>query len=766
MSIAGETFVAVHAISADLEKEIAFAASKSAKEAEKILQLKPSINPGAAKQELGTLENAVQNAGQKLGVFGKQQQQNGVLSALLGKSFQNLKGDVAGLGEEAGAAAGKLGGLAGAASAAGPAGLAVAAALAAIVAGIALVSKGVSTFENLALAVGKFRDISGLTAEQSSRLVKVLGDLGVSPDAAAVSFRRFAVNLGTSQAVLAQYGVEVAHTKNGNVDTLETFLRLADAVSKESDSKARNTLVTKEFGRQAASLVPILARGRAELERELANTPQGLIFRDSDIAKARELSLAQHELKDATNAAFADIGRVAIPILTKNIVMLTQFVEANEEAARATLRFGQRVVDTAARFDPFAKGLQFVIGKIGDFLHISGSQTAASEQLADETDDVRTATYAYVDAELAAQSAALGVTSARLAEGQAQRDLSRLLKQGRVDQDAVTAASERADQAARTLTRSEDDLTKAVADFAKVQEGASPHDLAQAQLDADTANTRVTASLRDYTKAQREARHDPVALQEAYQNYEQALLDADTANDNLQKTQDKGKPGTEDYIAAQNRVNEASDRVLQATKDQAKAEDDLRKARQGDPDFDFKVAEAKQRVATAGLQVASANIQNIKALDTLHTAQDNYINATAGHGAAVDAFRGQIDALNTSLLTTAELYQILGIPTGTPTAASNKSSPANGPAFWTPFGGHRAGGGDVEGGYWYQVNEHGTEFFSPKANGTVIPIGRGGPAAGGGGVNITQHIRTNHSPEATAAMSALYIGRALRTARR
>jgi hypothetical protein len=60
-------------------------------------------------------------------------------------------------------------------------------------------------------------------------------------------------------------------------------------------------------------------------------------------------------------------------------------------------------------------------------------------------------------------------------------------------------------------------------------------------------------------------------------------------------------------------------------------------------------------------------------------------------------------------------------------------------SFMSNFGGGMAGGGDVDAGTLYRVNENNREYFRPSSGGTIIPLGGGGD----GGVSIQVY---NNSP--------------------
>lgn len=96
----------------------------------------------------------------------------------------------------------------------------------------------------------------------------------------------------------------------------------------------------------------------------------------------------------------------------------------------------------------------------------------------------------------------------------------------------------------------------------------------------------------------------------------------------------------------------------------------------------------------------------------------------SGALAALDAVQARIDSLNLGSV-------MAGI-----------SGPYGQPAAPTRVGGQhtppRASGGPVNAGDWYRVNENGQEFFNPGRSGSVIPVGPGGNAMGGGVTVIVQ----------------------------
>ncbi|MDQ4091516.1 MAG: hypothetical protein M3163_14620 [Actinomycetota bacterium] len=88
-----------------------------------------------------------------------------------------------------------------------------------------------ATNEVVALAgeIRNFQRASGASAEDSSRFVAVLDDLGISSDDGAKAIFKLNREIGEGGTNLAKYGVEVAKTNEGTADAVGTLLNLADA---------------------------------------------------------------------------------------------------------------------------------------------------------------------------------------------------------------------------------------------------------------------------------------------------------------------------------------------------------------------------------------------------------------------------------------------------------------------------------------------------------------------------------------------------------
>lgn len=183
----------------------------------------------------------------------------------------------------------------------------------------ALVVKGAtSAAESYADLAGDVRNVKnaiGESAETASRWVAVADDFGISGDKLGTSLGRFGRNLQSGALDLSQWGAEIVRSRDGAVDMQETLLSVADAYKNESSAAARSELLLRAFGRSGRELIPILEGGRDRIKEMFAAVPEGQIFDDEDLSKAREYQLAMDNLSDAAREFEVAIGEFVAPAM-------------------------------------------------------------------------------------------------------------------------------------------------------------------------------------------------------------------------------------------------------------------------------------------------------------------------------------------------------------------------------------------------------------------------------------------------------------------
>ena len=184
---------------------------------------------------------------------------------------------------------------------------------AAIAAVGAFAAQGVAKFTNLADSVRKVHDISGLTYEDSSRLVAVSDDLGISAETTAASMGRLAKNIDAGK--LEEYGIQVVRTKDGAVDMAATLGNVADRMNATVDPTKKAAMGSALFGKAWADMAPVLEQGGAGIREMMASVSDGQIVTEENAQASREWSMALDDAQDAVSELQMSLAKDLLPTL-------------------------------------------------------------------------------------------------------------------------------------------------------------------------------------------------------------------------------------------------------------------------------------------------------------------------------------------------------------------------------------------------------------------------------------------------------------------
>lgn len=189
----------------------------------------------------------------------------------------------------------------------------------ALVAGAALVKfglDGVGALVDLAGEVRNFSRASGLGAEDASRMVSILDDLGISSDVGAGAMFKLAKNVADGGTKLKDYGIEVARNKDGTTDLIGTLENVADVYARQPDAAKKAEVAFAAFGKQGQALIPILEKGRDGIQEMFDAVKHGEILSEKDIADARRFELAIDDAGDSFRSLEISGGRALLPYLS------------------------------------------------------------------------------------------------------------------------------------------------------------------------------------------------------------------------------------------------------------------------------------------------------------------------------------------------------------------------------------------------------------------------------------------------------------------
>lgn len=495
----------------------------------------------------------------------------------------------------------------------GTSGLVAAGAIGAV--GIA-VGKSIQTFTALASEVAAFKRITGATAEDSSRLVAVLDDVGISAESGARAFAQLAKNLDSK--AFAATGVEIGRTKSGAADLSATFLNVSRRLEGIKDPAERANVLIAAFGKQGEALGPIFDRGTEAIEK-MMKANEGQVLTDDDLRQAREFKDAMDALGDVAKEAELALAKIVLPPLTDALEDLAtmagwlQKIGSYKVGGESVLGTIFKAIPGVGTLGQLSDAWDKISGGTKKATDASKEAAAAERDRADATAKANAATAAGLQAKLDQVRLEDRITSAKKAVADAQERVTEVERAGaekiQAAKDKILELDRKRLELAKNVESAQAKLAAASQNLTVVQQRENDayfrylqvlgkaqvdvKELADAQRDLADAQRKVTDlaereadARRDVADAQRELAKDVVRMPaEAERNVAQARRDQVRATERLAELE--AKRGDSELTAreratleldiadARDQVEEASWRVADAEEALANVHDRL-----------------------------------------------------------------------------------------------------------------------------------------------------------------------------------------------
>jgi hypothetical protein len=189
----------------------------------------------------------------------------------------------------------------------------------ALVAGSAIVAfgvKAVSSFQDAALAAGKFADATGLSVETASKWTAVADDIGISAETMEKSFGKLAVSVGKNNPLLEEYGITVQKGADGQDDMNATMLNAIDVIKGIEDPTKKAAVAQAALGKGWMDMAELIEVGSDDLTASMDQVSEAQIIDPEEVEKARKMRAQMDELQDALRDVSLVVGEDLVPTVT------------------------------------------------------------------------------------------------------------------------------------------------------------------------------------------------------------------------------------------------------------------------------------------------------------------------------------------------------------------------------------------------------------------------------------------------------------------
>ncbi len=438
----------------------------------------------------------------------------------------------------------------------------------AIVGGAALAKfaiDGVQKFSDLTSQVRAFSRVAGTSAEDSSRLVFAMRELGIAPDVAATSVGRLETKLGTGKEHLEKFGI-ATHDANGEMlGAGDILANIAEAYQKTNDQSERAAIGNEAFGKSWQKMTPLLGKPREELEalyNEAGKDHQ--VFSADDLEKGRKLAIATTQLKDAWSGLQVELAEELVPTVTTLTTGLTGLLHIVDEVPGALSHISP-AIDAIGQSTVGVSGFSNVLGAagdaaqdslnpmhaltgvVGDLGDIFGGSGDDADGFADKQKKLQDATAHLADVMANKNHTAKEARDAEKAYADASKELN-------TAQEATAKAIKKVDDAQKPHIQTTNDTGKAIVDWVKhvddlnekldeekkaiegVQDALTASE--GGEIARQQAVINAAKAQDEYNTAVAEHGADSAEARDASLNLQQARLDEASATANAQKAQE------------------------------------------------------------------------------------------------------------------------------------------------------------------------------------------------------------------------------------
>ena len=206
-----------------------------------------------------------------------------------------------------------------------------------------LLTSALSATTSLASGVRKLSRETGLTAEESSKLIDAFDKFNLTSDDASRSLGILAKKLKGVQdeetgvttggkstaAILADLGIKALDATGNLVPMGQLIPQIADVFKSMPDGIEKTGLAMQLFGRSGKDMIPVLNMGAEGLRQEGIEAERfGIVLDEKAVVAARNLAFAQDDLGDSMQGLKIVIGTALIPAMTGLAIKATDVLVA------------------------------------------------------------------------------------------------------------------------------------------------------------------------------------------------------------------------------------------------------------------------------------------------------------------------------------------------------------------------------------------------------------------------------------------------------
>ena len=202
-------------------------------------------------------------------------------------------------------------------------------------AGVALFKMSTS-WEQSALAAGKFASATGITSAEASRFIVVAKGLDIETSSMEKALGKMEKALGNSPEKFKALGIATIDAAGKQLSASNIFLNSVDVLNSMTTQSEKSSAAAGLFGRDWQTMSVLIGKGSDEIRTKLAAVRADQIFNDKAVDDARKFQASLKDVGNSISGLTNSIGAGAAPIFGKLAGGIAVAADAFSTVNRAT----------------------------------------------------------------------------------------------------------------------------------------------------------------------------------------------------------------------------------------------------------------------------------------------------------------------------------------------------------------------------------------------------------------------------------------------
>ena len=209
----------------------------------------------------------------------------------------------------------------------------------------AVIKETVGVTVDYAAEVRDLQRASGMSAEETSKIIQVFDDMDVSAETLTMSLRK-----------MSQEGITFS---------VDKMAEMSDEYLKLGEGAERNKFLLDNFGRAGLEMGKALEIGSDAIKQMADEMDGSLILTQENVDAAREYEIAMDTLNDTVMGVKISIGNELVPVMVKLADTLTMVMTAQDKVNDVTEEHVDNIIYTTKSYEEYSDEINRLLKLLG-----------------------------------------------------------------------------------------------------------------------------------------------------------------------------------------------------------------------------------------------------------------------------------------------------------------------------------------------------------------------------------------------------------------